>query len=418
VGEIELSLTLLGEINQHPAFEIRPIKPYRVLCKGRDLPWLNIYSADLGHEFIIHAEWRIIERGTNPFSYNASLWRHGYTASCKIRHASPALTEAPSALALLRGKIRQSAEKVLGEGERSGIFLSMLFGFRDMLSRGTEDAFKQSSLAHLLVFSGYQVTLMFAMWNWCFVALSRKFARLVYQPYLYLSLRVSLQSIAKFISFALCAALVLVIGLEDSSFRALLALFLTFLANLTDRSSSLFGSIIGASLITTLIWPLSLCEPGLQLTYSALFGIWLGMPRDKFEAKFSSYLYSCFTVWLCTSLITQLWFDQFSLLGAAFNAIFGPFFTLLSCNIGALAFVAHIMGLDSNGYALLLVGQALEYGKVAVIFLAQTFMPGINLNTPFKLIVECTFLFSITLLFARKISNQARQAGIVIDSKP
>ena len=160
-GEISLLLNVTKATNSNGIFINLGKVSFKSQCKTTDLPWKNINGVSPGDVFAFKAKFRPLRPTLNPFTYSSSLLRKGISSTCKIELATIPLKRTRKALYSSREFLRSEVNSVLGNNERSGLLLSMAFGIRDVLSVQTERVFRETGLAHLLVVSGYQVSLMF-----------------------------------------------------------------------------------------------------------------------------------------------------------------------------------------------------------------------------------------------------------------
>lgn len=266
-GGVEISLAILGEIKEEGG--LRRVRSAKLVCRAIDLPWRNIAKAREGARFIFRGRISPIDpKKIEPISYEAGLYRKGVSATCKIGWVSKMLQENPSLLVRIRDRLRRDIESVLGVGERSGLFLSMSIGTRDVLSEPTERAFKRLGLAHPLVVSGYQVTLVyyavFTVLRWIAVRMR----------WLVLSVRVSVW--CAIVGLLLSLIFVLFVGVDGASLRAGLAVIFVAFSSVLERGGGMVNAIFVSLLLISIIWPGAYLDPGVQLSYAALSGIAIG----------------------------------------------------------------------------------------------------------------------------------------------
>jgi competence protein ComEC len=351
VGEVIVSVSMLmahdGELVD---------TGQRLLMSGIDLPWYNVSTLNKDDIIFFTGRYKKLDNQDGIFSYQGSLIRQGYVAKGKFHFVSLKLKNI-AYLSQLRRSFILYIRNLLGEGESVGLFLSMAFGVRDVLSRETESAFRVTGLGHLLVVSGYQVCLLYAMMYYLGRVLIHTISRL-----LHFQLHFFIPHIFAFLS---AIVFVIVIGLEDSVMRAILGLTIAIVLQITERSKSFLNSILVSLFLILLIWPLCFLEPGVQLTFAALLGIWCGSSRS---VKFVNYIKICWSVWLCTSIVCILRFGEISLLGPLCNFALAPLSSIVSCNLGVVALVVNYLALDPNAYLLMLVVYLLSMIRDLVIY--------------------------------------------------
>jgi ComEC/Rec2-related protein len=297
----------------------------------------------------------------------------------------------------LRSDLRQSVEATLGSGERSGLVLSLLLGQRDVLSRETEAAFKRTGLAHLLVVSGYQVTLVF-------------YAAFGLFSFLLLRLLPVASHRVRFFWTASCALLVtvffmLLIGIDGPSLRAVVAVTAFVLTLAFERRHSMYQAILVALFVVTVVWPGSFLEPGVQLTFAALFGLALGAGKGV-----RSYLKACCLASLFTSIVVLYWFEQFSLLGFILNPILAPLISVLSCYGGG---VAVILNLAAFELPLKTTALLLEYSRDLVVWFSGIQYGFYELEGGTKMAVLLILSGVGVMVVVIRLLGQLRELGIV-----
>lgn len=373
-GKMELSIKLLakGEVlneallNSDQAIQVGslavlPLKrPIKVLCKAQNLSWKNIHLAQYNDLFLFKANFETLTKAElwQPFSYSATLLRRGYEATCKIRFSSHLLRNELNTVQKWREYIRQRSESLLGTGERSGMLLSMAFGYRDVLSKGTEQAFKKLGLAHLLVVSGYQVGLVFA------TVLLVLNLLVLWPRFRILSLHTDLRPAT---ALLISLIFVLLVGAEQSAMRAGIALTLFVVARWLGRARMDIYSLLSSLIILSAIWPGCIFEPGVHLTYAALVGLSIGgRANSSSESKLLRYMRATTLATFFTSLVSLAWFSSFSAWGFLLNPLVAPILSIISCNLAIFALLLAVIGLDPNGFLLNLVADMLWWVRELV----------------------------------------------------
>lgn len=349
VGEVEVSLQLISKLNvKGTAFT--PIKTLNVLCRTIELPWRNIHKAEKGESYVIRGKFTAL----NPdsiFSYEATQRRAGYTHSCKIKYAHQIGSAQRSIVQRFRDSIISAVQSKLGDGEKSALLLSMALGVRDLSSDQTERAFKQSGLAHLLVVSGFQVTLVFVSTVW--------FARRVLYLFPRLLLITNVELIGALLGAAVTSLFVALVGLEGATLRAAIAAVISAAVILLERGRLQLHSIIASLFLVSVLAPGCYLDPGMELSYAALFGLVLGNREGLGKVK--RYLLSTSLATAFTGVVTLLRFGQFSFWGILLNPIFAPLLSFVSCYGGISALLLYYLGIDPDGYLIQQIAGLLLY---------------------------------------------------------
>lgn len=400
-GEVEVSL--LTGVGQ---------KGLKILCRGPELPWRNLKEARRGDVFAFTAVFKDIRPDLNPFSYEATLYRRGYTQTCRLKHVSRPFKRSNTYSAVLRDYISATVVRVLGEEQKGGMFLSMAFGARDVLSRETDKAFKETGLAHLLVFSGYQVMLVYHS----VLLLLRLFLRLSIKPlgslWLRLSVFLSLSQLFSWIALPFSLLLVWLCGVEGSSLRAAVAVVIYAASRLLERGGGMLNSILVSLGILCLIWPGCWCEPGIELTFAALLGICCAAAGEKKGYRLINYLRVCFHASLFTSVIVLPWFGTFSPGGFLLNPLAAPLVSLVACNGGYLAVLLILFGLDPSGWLLQICGCLLEKFMMLVRHLSDFSWVSFKLDGFWRWILMSGLLWFVLRVCAGRFRDYLGRRGL------
>jgi len=205
-------------------------------------------------------------------------------------------------------------------------------------------------LTHLLVVSGYQVSLAFGFILWCATALVRRLSnggRYV-------------RSAATLVAFACSALYVVFIGLEMSAVRALLAAACVCAQLVSERGTS-FAQRWGVALLgMQLIWPWCAFDIGVVLTFAALFGIGLGSEAAA-HSKVAGFAAVTCAVWLCTTLVIVVWQGTISPLGLALNLVVAAPWSIINCTVGLLALGVMLLDFPGCEYPLRSIGVVNQF---------------------------------------------------------
>ncbi len=363
INEYNFDIKIFGIMNKDPTNFTKinfKRKSFLMNCKAVALPWNNITSAKRNSTIIFKATVKNMEKKFNPFSYESYLLRKGINKTCVIKHTKILYTPNDKSLpSSIRNSIKNNVIKILGDNESSGLFLSTTIGIKNLLSTQTEEAFKRTGLIHLLIVSGYQVCLVFYIVLFLLKQIPRIFTYL-YNIYF-------TQIIFKLIALSCSIFFVLISGSDSSSIRAAIAIIILSIANIFERNKSFANTIILSFFILHIFWQLSILDPGIALSYSALIGIWLGsFIKHKIKCFFFISLY----IYITTSIVTLIWFKQISLISFLLNLTIVPVISILSCNLGLLG-IALNYTIDSNGYFIKTISFILDKFKELVLQLSE-----------------------------------------------
>ena len=307
----------------------REYLPRKIQCNAPYLPWLNSQGVRTGDRLVALVTLKPI-KSDEPFgSYQRHLWRTGIEAICEVHLSSLPIRSSATSLSTMVDSYRSHLIKVAHSATESrdiaGVLLSMTIGLRHVVSREVSDAFKATGLMHLLVVSGFQISVL------AFGSLT--VFRLVGASFYGCSFGRVIFALAPILTLLFVLLYVAVVGFDTAAVRAVLAFAFFSLALFCDRQRRFFNGFFFSLLMLAVLWPGCVFEPGVQLTYAALLGIGLGMPR-----RGEGVLYACLRmnllISLCTAVPVLLWFNQISLVGVLLNPLAGPLVSFISCALG------------------------------------------------------------------------------------
>ena len=403
-GELRGELTVAGTVQgtpRHPrpgevTFEVRTdesLQSQLIRCRAIDLPWRNAAHLNPGDTVWVRGVFTPVTKPLNPFSWDAWLWRRGVSAECKARFVSVPIIRATPQIYKLREAVLTRVMGTLGDSHGAGLFLSMSLGYHDLLSVPLEKAFTRLGLTHLLVVSGYQVSLAFSFILWCITAVAgwaRYGSRYV---------RVA----ATLVAFFSAMVYVVFIGAEMSAVRALMAAACICATLLSDRETS-FAQRWGVALLgMQLLWPWCGYDIGVVLTFAALFGIGLGSdvaPRRKLT------LFATVTaaVWLCTSLVVVVWQGTISPLGLVLNLLIAAPWSIINCTAGLMALGLLFTGLPGAEHPLRILVSINQVLSELVLHMGEVSYGSWQLEGIPRIVASLLLTFGVGSLVYRSIS--------------
>jgi ComEC/Rec2-related protein len=305
-----------------------------IRARAVELPWRN--SALLREGDLLWLRGKLVgaERPLNPFSWQGWLYRRGISGELKVRWLSQPEQLEERLWAMLRERVESSISQRYGERRGGALFLSMAFGYQDRLSSYLEGAFKRVGLTHLLVVSGYQVSLVFLCVSWC----------LTRGAILALPGR-NVRTVVPLLSFLLASLYVVFVGLEASASRALLAAGCVCAA-VVGETGARFSQRWAVSLLAIQIFmPWAVFDLGVQLTFAALAGIGVGTTLGR-GRRIATYLWVALGTWLFTGCVLAAWGGAVAPAGFLFNIILATPWSVLNCVVGSLGFLALLIAGD------------------------------------------------------------------------
>ncbi len=308
-----------------PGVELKLPRSARIYCRSVSLIGNNADYLEAGGSYVIAGKFEQLEISAES-NFDRSLLLQGFDAKCQLDYLAPLPSER-SWVAQVKERIIQNSSINQFFDDATALFLSMSLGYEQALSGSQTQLFKGLGLAHLLVVSGFQVTLIFY------------FIRFIVLKTLLLSRRLAswfnLESLASCLAVVVSYYYARLVGFDSACTRAVIALCLLAITKILDRNVSFLNLICSTFLIDLIINPYCYRQPGSQLTYFALLGIALG--HQAGSGFFVNLVRINFYTTISTGLISIVWFDNFYLISFFTNLIIAPIATVISCQLGFVA---------------------------------------------------------------------------------
>ncbi|MEN8140408.1 MAG: DNA internalization-related competence protein ComEC/Rec2 [Thermodesulfobacteriota bacterium] len=240
----------------------------------------------------------------------------------------------------LRGRIITFINQTLPP-PTAGLYRALLTGDRSGLAPETREAFQRLGIAHLLAISGLHMALLAAgchlLFSWL---VSRSEFLLLHLP---------VKKIVAAISLVPLLFYCLVSGLQPPAVRAFIMISLFLLAIIINGQWHTPTNISLAALIILLFNPAELSSASFQLSFAAVIGLALILPRLIAPLPAASNPWQRTRGWLITGLavavaasvatlpLVLFYFQRTSLVGVAATLVFEPIFCIWSLTWGLLA---------------------------------------------------------------------------------
>jgi len=227
-----------------------------------------------------------------------------------ITHSSPVTLEQKILhhLFILKTFIRtQSVERF--SSHTSALVLGMLLGEKDELSKEEKDMFNKANLSHILVVSGYNISLVIS--------------------FIFLLLKPFHRYVRTCIALVFVFLFVLLVGHDASVVRSALMGSIIILAKIFNRQASAVHTLFLVAAIMLLIQPLSIFDAGFHLSFLATYSL-LIFPSFK---KIPEYIGTTLWVFLFICIYILYLSASISFVGILTNIFVLmciPFFMLLS----------------------------------------------------------------------------------------
>lgn len=314
-----------------------------VRCRSVDLPWRNSAELVAGASVWMRGALEPVRRPVNPFSWEGWLWRRGVKAECKALFISKPRHIESNWISQTRELVQERALELIENERGVSLLLSMALGYRDVLSPPVERSFSTLGLTHLLVVSGYQVSMVFG-----FVM-----ALAVMSVPRWSSFRYWRESCGA-LALAVTCVYVALIGAEMSAVRAFIAAAFICSQRICETRSSFAQRWAVALLMMQLLWPYCVFDIGVILTFAALAGIGIGAAIGG-RRKIVTWLAVTCSVWVFTSIIVVAWNGSFSVVSVPLNLILAAPWSALNCTVGLVSLVGALLGVPGGRLTLELV---------------------------------------------------------------
>lgn len=224
-------------------------KQYRVLVQGERFP---LYS--YGDELVIRGKPHLVEGELG--GYDSYLESQGFVASISFAKIEKVGSDKGNSLVSTLFRLRSFCSGLISDTlpqPESGLLQGMILGEKHALGTTVETEFKKAGLSHIVVLSGYNLMLVFAL----FFGIAQ-FITLRWAPLL---------------AFTATALFVVLSGAEPASLRALGMTLLITLALLLRRNKSASHALALTVICFSLINPRTASSVSFLLSALATYGI-------------------------------------------------------------------------------------------------------------------------------------------------
>lgn len=313
----------------------------------------------------------------------------------------------------------------IGYGREGAIILSSTTGDRDYLDSDSISVFRSLSISHLLVISGFHLSVVFMMFKFVIESILALLTGHRLQPQKY---PVYILSAAGVIYYA-C-----LLNISISLVRASSAMLIVVFAILTNRKIKILTVFNLVILSLSLFFPQALMNISTQLSLSAVYGIHVlmvlcrryqneyetesGKVGNKYKRKIELAFSASLGAWVFTTPVLLYWFNNMVPLGAFINLAVVPVYSIAVIVMGisalSICFVLDFLHLELA--TLLLKGLGyIVFILVEVIYYLFDFLHLINgldvqlSELQSKILVIC-FIFTCISLVISAYYHQSRSA--------
>ena len=238
-----------------------------------------------------------------PINFNYR-WLWGFSFACLIVFFSVQHTEQSirsldhvSHPSVIRQRVLDYRQKLVNEFDRlaltreqRSIAASIVLGDRSAREKSVVKKFTTSGVAHVLAVSGFHVGIIYLMLSYALCVLP-------------LSLR---RRLGPFVALVVIWLYTLLTGLSGSTLRAALMLSVFLVGQLLGRSPEPFNTLAAAAFIMLFFSPLLWFDIGFQLSFMAVFFIFLLYPRISRILSIRNPLIRTPWQWITLSFSAQL----------------------------------------------------------------------------------------------------------------
>ena len=324
--------------------------------------------------------------------------------------------EAPSLLERLRAGVRRRLQG-LAPATRA-IYLAMLLGDQGEITQEMRRQFSRTGTSHLLAISGLHLGTLAGLTYLVVFWLLRRFP--------WLLLRINAMKVATVAAAVPVAAYAQLAGGSPATQRAEVMILAYLLLVLLGRPREVWSALALAALVLLTLSPLLLFSISFQLSFVAVAGLLLFLPRwfapqesdsvtrrRAWRTRWGRWLIEALTVSAVASLVTAPlvahYFQVVSLFGFLVNLAAIPLVLMLALPLGGLAVLAQAMSLTPLARVLLEIGQIpLTLGYKLIAWVAELPGSGVTVSSPTWLQVG---LLYVLIFLALTLVPQMRPVG-------
>lgn len=295
--------------------------------------WTGENSFQIGDEILITGEVLPLDGKTVPGGYDERLYLKTKNVDYKMYPEMIHKTGETNSFSVKLQKVKERVfavfDTVLPQRE-SGILKAMVTGEKDDIDQETRDLYIRAGINHILCVSGLHVSIFVLLVHFLMEKCLKQSKR-----------KVALATIA------CCVGFLIFTGFSPSSVRAIIMITVALLGRVFFRRSDMLNNVAIAALLLLLFQPLYLWNPGFQLSFITVVGIWMGLQVVSKEKNVMSKIKRTFILSLYASLfsypLVAYHFFNISLIGVFLNLLVLPlcapllFFAFLT-GIGGLIF--------------------------------------------------------------------------------
>ena len=315
--------------------------------------WLTIHGFK-AQTFIYKNNWEHADVSLKQLS----LWQRTKFAALKFRHR-------------LIEKFRHAGL----ESNQLALLSAMSLGDKSLLSPAVKQDFAVSGGAHVLALSGLHLGILYAILLFFVDFLVRLWPNRSGRSH-----HVLRSSIVQTVTLTAIWCYVLVTGMPSSVLRAATMLTVYGFFSVLNRDKASLNTLAVAAVIMLIVNPMTLWDAGFQMSFMAVLGILLLLPRRRMNWLLSLVLVS-FAAQVAVAPLVMHYFGRFPTYFLLTNFIVIPCATLLLYGTILLFFVSPIAPLQAAiGYGLNAISGWMSSGVAWIASLPGASIEDISLN--------------------------------------
>ncbi|PID73001.1 MAG: DNA internalization-related competence protein ComEC/Rec2, partial [Desulfobacterales bacterium] len=303
-----------------------------------------------------------------------------------------------------------------------GLYQAILIGDRSAVSQTHLESFKASGVFHILAISGLHLSVIGALLYLTFYKILSISERLL--------LAFSVRKIALLLTVPPLIIYALLAGMNSPVLRALLMSIITVLAVCNNRIKTFLPLISGAAFVILLYNPHQLRTTSFQLSFCAVTGILLFLPKlvstfekqseqeKKYTTKIYTYLFSAIAVSVVATLsvlpINLVAFNRISVIGPISNLLVEPLICLWALPLGLLSLPLVFLDYSLAEQLLQLGGIGIKAALHVTTFFSELPFSSVWLPTPPLWLVAIYYGALLCLLTIQNVTVSHKRIAILL----
>lgn len=310
------------------------------------------------------------------------------------------IKQGPASLDALRYRLSQSIKRYAGQGDSERLLQGLLMGRQGALTNSDWLLLRKLGIVHVLVVSGVHVSLV-VLWIQWLLTLPRRFS--VFSN----DRGVSATQVA--VIFLLAGGYVLLTGASLPAQRALLMMSATLFMRVFFWRVSPLSSVCASAAVLITINPWSALTSGFWLSV-LLTGIVIIETERRVSGRVFPWLRLTLILTFTSSLLSILFFHQFSPVAFFSNLLVAPIFTVAVLPIGLLSLMMTEIASDLGGWILSAVAELVSK-MIAVADAANSLSESGELKSVF---VHLGIVFTIAVIVAASLFRGKAAAMVIL----